>query len=141
MATGEPKGMPFSIRLSGATERMVEAEAKRTRRSKSAIVEQLTEEAARVRRFPGIGFHGDDVTRVPWVIGTGLDVWEVIEMLEDYGSVERLVRDTQLTAAHVRLALAYRSEYPDEIAEALAANRRSPEEWATLYPFVVPGVS
>jgi uncharacterized protein (DUF433 family) len=139
MDASEPKGTPFSIRLSSATERLVEAEAKRTRRSKSAIVERFTEEAARVRRFPGIGFRGDDIDRVPWVIGTGLDVWEIIEMLEDLGSTERLVRDSHLTAAHVRLAVVYRDAYPDEIAEAVAGNRRTPEEWAELFPFVQPG--
>lgn len=133
----EPKGEPFSIRLSRSTQRLVEAEAKRTRRSKSAIVESFTEEAARVRRFPGIGSRGDDVNRVAWVIGTGLDAWEVIEMLEDFGSVERLVKDSHLTAANVRLAMAYRDAYPDEIKDAIAENRRSPEEWAELYPFVV----
>ena len=139
MAVSDPKGTPFSIRLSASTELLVEAEAKRTRRSKSAVVEQFTEEAARVRRFPGIGFRGDDITRVPWVIGTGLDVWEVIEMLQDFGSAERLVRETHLTAANVRLAVAYRDEYPEEIDEAVAANRRSPEEWSALYPFVITG--
>ena len=133
----EPKGEPFSIRLSRSTQRLVEAEAKRTRRSKSAIVESLTEEAARVRRFPGIGFHGDDVDRVAWVIGTSLDVWEVVEMFEDFGSIEKLVKDSHLTPANVRLALAYREAYPDEINDAIAENRRTPEEWAELYPFVV----
>jgi uncharacterized protein (DUF433 family) len=138
MAKRERKSEPFSIRLSMATDRLVEAEAKRTRRSKEAIVESLTEEAARVRRFPGIGFHGDDARRAPWVIGTGLDVWEVVEMLEDYGSRERLVRETQLTPAHVRIAVAYRDAYPDEIDEALTANRRPVEEWRELFPFVEP---
>lgn len=137
MSTKERKSEPFSIRLSAATDRLVEAEARRTRRSKGAIVEQLTEEAARVRRFPGVGFHGDDVSRVPWVIGTGLDIWEIIEMLEDFGSEKKLVRETHLTAAGVRLAVAYRDEYPEEIAEAVAANRRPVEEWHSLYPFIV----
>lgn len=135
MTTGERKSEPFSIRLSAATDRLVEAEAKRTRRSKGAIVEALTEEAARVRRFPGIGFHGDDVARVPWVTGTGLDVWEIIELLEDLGGAEKVLRDTHLTAAQVRLA-AYAAEYSDEIAEAIDANRRPAEEWRSLYPFV-----
>lgn len=136
MATRQRKSEPFSIRLSAATDRMVEAEARRTRRSKGAIVEALAEEAARVRRFPGIGFRGDDVTREPWVLGTGLDVWEIIQMLEDFGSIERLVRETHLTAVQVRLAKAYRDEYADEIDAAIAENRRSPEEWRSLYPFV-----
>jgi hypothetical protein len=137
MATKERKSEPFSIRLSAATDRLVEAEAKRTRRSKGAIVEALTEEAARVRRFPGIGFHGDDVSRTPWVIGSGLDVWEIVEMFEDLGNAERVVRESHLTPAQVRLAMAYRDAYPDEIGDAIAQNRRPPEEWRSLYPFVV----
>jgi hypothetical protein len=57
-------------------------------------------------------------------------------MLEDYGSLERLVADTQLTERQVRLALAYRDDYPEEIAEAIDENRRSAKEWHELYPFV-----
>jgi len=136
MTTKERKSEPFSIRLSAATDRLVEAEAKRTRRSKGAVVEALAEEAARIRRFPGIGFRGDDIYRVPWVIGTGLDVWEVVEMLDDFGSLERLVRETHLTPVHVRMALAYRDAYPEEIEEAIAENRRPVQEWRSLYPFI-----
>jgi hypothetical protein len=132
----EGKGAPFSVRFTTSTDRAIEAEAQRTRRSKSAIVEALTEEAARTRRFPGIGFRGDDARRRPWVIGSGLDVWEVVQMLEDFGSRERLLSDTQLTERPLELVLAYRDHYPDEIADAIAENRRPPEEWRELYPFV-----
>ncbi len=86
------KGEPFSVRFSLPTDHVVEDEARRTRRSKSAIVEALTEEAVRTRRFPGIGFRGEDAARRPWVIGSGLDVWEIVQMLEDFGSIERLAR-------------------------------------------------
>ena len=130
------KGEPFSIRLTQSTDRLVQEEARRTRRSKSAIVELLTEEAARTRRFAGIGFRGEDARRRPWVIGSGLDVWEIVQMLEDFGSTERLVAGTQVTERQLHLALAYRESYPDEIAEAIAENRRSAEEWHELYPFV-----
>jgi uncharacterized protein (DUF433 family) len=130
------KGEPFSVRFSLPTDHLVEAEAKRTRRSKSAIVEALTEEAVRTRRFAGIGFRGEDAARRPWVIGTGLDVWEIAQMLEDYGSVESLVEQTQLSERQVRLAIAYRDSYAEEIAEAIAENSRSAEQWHELYPFV-----
>ncbi len=134
------RGQPFSIRLEEATERLVEAEARRTRRSKSAVVEALTEEAARTRRFPGIGYRGDDAGRRPWVIGSGLDVWEVIEMLEDFGSPEALVDAMPLTLAQVRLAEAYRDAYPDEISDAIAQNALPIEDIPTLYPFIqIPG--
>jgi hypothetical protein len=130
------KGAPFSVRLSAPTDRAVAAEARRTRRSKGAIVEALTEEALRTRRFPGIAFRGDDARRRPWVIGTGLDVWEIAQMLDEFDRRERLVRDTQLTERHLRLAEAYRDAYPEEVDEAIAENRRPVDEWRELYPFV-----
>jgi uncharacterized protein (DUF433 family) len=130
------KGEPFSVRFTLATDRTVHEEANRTRRSKSAVVEALTEEAVRTRRFAGLGFRGEDARRRPWVIGSGLDVWEIIQMLEDFGSAEQLVRETQLTERQVRLAAAYRDSYPEEIAEAIAQNRRTAEDWHDLYPFI-----
>lgn len=93
-------------------------------------------EAVRARRFPGIGFRGDDADRRPWVIGSGLDVWEIAQMAEDYGSVARLASDTQLNERQIALALAYAESYPDEVADAIAENRRSPDEWRELYPFI-----
>lgn len=131
-----PKGDPFSVRLSRATDQLVEAEARRTRRSKSAIVEALTEEAARTRRFPGIGFRGDDIRRRPWVIGSGLDVWEIVEIVESYNSPEEAGSELQLAPRQIALALAYRDAHPQEIGDAIAENRRPLDEFQTLYPFV-----
>jgi hypothetical protein len=124
------------VRLEEETERLIEADARRTRRSKSAVVEAFTEEAARVRRSPGIAFRGDDARRRAWVIGSGLDVWEIAQMVDEYGSTEMLVTETQLTPAQVRLALAYRSAYPAEVDEAIAENRRPLDELRTLFPFI-----
>jgi uncharacterized protein (DUF433 family) len=130
------KGQPFSVRLEERTEMLIEAEARRTRRTKSAIVEAFTEETARTRRFAGIAFRGDDARRRAWVIGTGLDVWEIIHMLEDFGSPEVLAADMPLSLSHVRLAVAYREAYPDEIDEAIADNRRPVDDVDVLFPFI-----
>ncbi|MGI8518067.1 MAG: hypothetical protein ACR2ME_06990 [Acidimicrobiia bacterium] len=130
------KGQPFSVRLSSETEKLVLAEAKRTKRSKSAVVEALTEEAARARLFPGIAFRGDDARRRAWVIGGGLDVSEIVEMLEDHGSIEKLLGASELTLAQVRLATTYRDTFPIEIDSAVAENRRSVADLRALYPFV-----
>ena len=89
-----------------------------------------------MRRFAGIGFRGKVAAKRPWVIGLGLDVWEIIQMLDDLGSIARLTGETQLTERQVRLAIAYRDSYPDETAEALAQNRRTVAEWRELYPFI-----
>jgi len=135
-APRETKSAPFSVRLSHTTDRLVEVEARRTRRSKGAIVEVFTEEAARTRRFPGVGFRGEDAARRAWVIGSGLDIWEIVQMLEEFGAVDALVADTQLSERQVRLALAYREEFPDDIDEAIADNRRPLEDLHALYPFI-----
>lgn len=130
------KGQPFSVRLDEQTERLVEAEARRTRRSKSAVVKAFTEEAARTRRFPGTAFRGDDARRRAWVIGSGLDVWEIIQMLEDFGTPAALVAETQVDLAQVRLAVAYRNAYADEVEQAIADNRRPSDELQALFPFI-----
>jgi uncharacterized protein (DUF433 family) len=130
-------GKPFSVRFSRRTDLFVEREAARTKRSKSAIVEGLAEEAATIRRFPGLAFRGDDWDRRPWAIGTGLDVWELVDMLRSYdGDVERLLADNQLDRRHVQLALAYYEEHREEIDETIADNRRPVDELKSLYPFV-----
>ena len=102
----------------------------------SAVVEAFTEETARTRRFPGIAFRGDDAHRRAWVIGTGLDVWEVVQMLEEAGAAEALTAETQVTPAQLRIALAYRDAYPEEIARLIEENRLPLSELRTLYPFV-----
>ena len=130
-----PKGQPLSIRLSREAQLVIDEERRRTGRSRSAVVEELAEEAAKTRRFPGIGFRGPEPRR-PWVIGSGLDVWEISEMLGDFGSVQKLLRQTHLTERDVRLANAYREAYPDEVEQSRAENRRSTEHLRELYPFV-----
>jgi hypothetical protein len=96
----------------------------------------MIDAAIRMGRFPGIGFRGDDFRREAWVIGTGLDVSEIVDLLERLGSVEALVADLGLTEAHMVLATRYRDAYPEEIGEALAENRRSPESWPESAPFI-----
>jgi predicted transcriptional regulator len=130
------KGDPFSVRFSKDTQFVIEEEAKRLKRSRSSIVEQLAEEASRTWRFPGIGFRGSTSARRPWVVGTGLDVWELCEILDDLGSAEAVVDAYESVEPwHCRIAEAYRRTYPDEIAQAIAENQRPLDEWETLAPY------
>lgn len=130
------KGRPFSVRFSSSTELFVEREAKRLSRSKSAVVEAFTEETARTRRFPGVAFRGDDVRRRAWVVGSGLDIWEINQMAEDFGSLEALLDGSELDERQVRLALAYRAEFAAEIDDLIAENRRPAAELEVLFPFI-----
>lgn len=128
------KSQPFSIRLSLATDLYVSAEARRTKRSKGAVVEALAEEAARMRRFPGISYRGDDARRRAWVRGTGTDVWMLIQMLREYNSIADLGVERDWPVARILVAQKYYESYPDEIDERIADNDRSVEEWMAMYP-------
>ncbi|HET6866571.1 MAG TPA: hypothetical protein VFH80_11700 [Solirubrobacteraceae bacterium] len=130
------KAAPFSMRLSDVTDQLVSEEARRTRRTKGAVVEGLAEEALRTRRFPGIAFRGSDWNRRPWVIGTALDVWEIAADSRSYDTPTEMAAATELTEPQIRLALAYYAEFAEEIDAAIAENERSLTEFQRQYPTI-----
>ncbi len=130
------KSAPFSMRLSERADALVSEEARRTRRSKGAVVEALAEEALRTRLFPGVAFRGSDWDRRPWVIGTALDVWQIIDAHRDFGSVNAMVAEGSVSKRQVRLALGYYQRFPEEIDEAIALNRRPLSELRERYPSI-----
>lgn len=137
MRSGRPrKTQPFSIRLGEAADLLVREEGRRTGRSRSAVVEELAEEAAKERLFPGIGFRGSP--RRAWVIGTGLDVWELVELDRAHGGDEQALREAHPLVAdrHLRLARGYAERFPDEVASFLEQNDRPLEQLLSLYPFL-----
>jgi uncharacterized protein (DUF433 family) len=71
------------------------------------------------------------------VIGTGLDVWEMVELYEGKGR-ERLLSEHNVSERQLELALSYYEVYPREIDEALEENAREPEEWHEISPSVIP---
>jgi uncharacterized protein (DUF433 family) len=130
------KSAPFSMRLSKRMQTLIEREAKRTGRSKGAIVEALADEALRMRLFPGIGFKGTDWDRRAWMMGTGLDVWQVVDVYNDVGSVERMVEGWSINERQIQLALDYYKMFPEEIDAAIAENRRPIEQLEEEYPSI-----
>jgi uncharacterized protein (DUF433 family) len=131
-----PKSKLFTTRLSEEVGGWLERENRRTRLPKSALLETLPEESIRTRHFPGIGFRGPEHSRRAWVIGTGLDVWELVELYEGKGK-ERLLSEHNVSERQLEVALSYYEMYPREIDEALEENARPPEEWQEISPPVI----
>jgi uncharacterized protein (DUF433 family) len=117
-------------------EALVDREARRTGRSKGAIVEALAEEALRMRLFPGVAFKGVDWERRAWVIGTAFDVWQIVDAHRDIGSVERMAEDGSANERQIQLALDYYEMFPEEIDTAIADNRRPLEQLEKEFPFI-----
>ena len=134
------KGRPFTVRLRPEVERRLEEEAERVRQPKTVMLEALADEGLRMRRFAGIGFMGPEYDRRAYLLGTGLEVWEVVELYRDYGEEEKglMLEAHPVTERQLRVALAYHREYPEEIDRHVRENARTPEEWDEIYPGLIP---
>jgi len=71
------------------------------------------------------------------LLGTGLDVWEIMDLYEGKGR-ERLLSEHNISERQLDLANSYYEVYPREIDEALEENARPPEEWHVISPAVIP---
>jgi len=127
---------PFSIRLGEQADLLVREEGHRSGRSRSVVVEELAEEAAKTRLFPGIAFR--DAPRRAWAIGSGLDVWEIVDLLRSYDGDEDSLRASHplVTERHLQLAHAYADRFPEEIEAILEEQHRPLDELRELYPFI-----
>jgi len=70
------------------------------------------------------------------VIGTALDVWQIVDAHDVLGSVERTAEGGAVNERQIRLALDYYARFPEEIDAAIAENRRSIEHLEEEFPFI-----
>ena len=138
MAANPAKTQPFSIRLGAQADLLVADEVRRSGHSRSVVVEELAEEAAKMRLFPGIAFR-EGKPRRAWAIGSGFDVFEIIEMTRSYKDNDAMLRASHplVTDRHLRLARAYGERFPQEIEAMIERNHPPFEELLELYPFIV----
>jgi uncharacterized protein (DUF433 family) len=61
--------------------------------------------------------------RRAWLVGTGYEVWQVVEVLERRGSTSTVAAETGLSEQQVRLAVEFWERYPEEIEAALTEER------------------
>lgn len=94
---------------------------------------EAAEETSRMKRHPGIGFLGDEGERRAWVMGTGLDVWELIEMYQLEGR-RTVISAHPVSERQLEAALGYYAEYPEEIDPAIEENCQPLECWRERYP-------
>ena len=70
------------------------------------------------------------------MIGTALDVWGIVAASRSYRTPSEMAAATDLTEPQIRLALAYYSEFPEEVDGAIAENERPLAELQRQYPTI-----
>src|SRR5438105_5846014 len=120
-------GKPLSIRIPERLRAAIGEIARRSQQDLSAVVNEMLEEAVRMRRIRGIVFADEFEHREAKVAGTGLGVWEIVEAYQRMGEDwERYRSDYDwLGEDQLRAALAYWRSYPEEINEM----SREKESW------------
>ena len=116
---------PTSIRLSASLYSALRSEAERTRRPLSWVITELLEIALRTQRFPGVVFLADTLGHRVCVAGTGLEIWEIIDLLEQHGSAAALSgQHPHLSLEAIHTAEAYARAYGEEVLATREMHRR-----------------
>ena len=92
--------------------------------NRNTVAERFLEEALRLVDHPGIVFRDGPAGRRPGIVGTGLDVWEVVETIRAHqGSVAEAAEYLEIPEARVRVAARYYAAFPVEIDDWIGANQ------------------
>lgn len=117
---------PMSLELPSETEEKVRRIAALEQRSFADTVRLLTEEAIKVREFPGITFvNGPTGRRATFI--NGPEVWEVLEPYLLAGKDWAVLRQSypNLDEGMLREAIRYYESYPAEIEARVALNQNA----------------
>ncbi|MEJ2186891.1 MAG: hypothetical protein P8Z36_13245 [Gemmatimonadota bacterium] len=130
------------IRVPESLQREIEREMERRGVTEwSAMVLELLEEAVRMRRAPGVIFVEGATGRRAVVAGSGLEVWEVVQMWQEVGQDYRRLRAAYdwLSEPQLRAALSYWELYGPEIEERLKREAKlTAERVQRELPFTTP---
>lgn len=128
-ATLDYMGQPLSLRLPDATVERLHSRANRAHTAPRTLAQRYVEEGLRTDEHPLIRFSDGPAGRRARVIGTGIDVWEVVEVVRDNdGDVDAAADYLELALGLVQAAVGYYGSYPDEIDEWIEANARDSQE-------------
>jgi uncharacterized protein (DUF433 family) len=100
----------------------------------AALAERYIEEGMRTDEHPGIYFRDGGSGRRPAVLGTRLDVAQVVETLrQNENSVEETADYLDISPAQVEVALRYYAAYRDEVDAWIGRSREIGERERDLW--------
>lgn len=117
-----------SFRFLPTTLERLDARAREIRETRTGLAERYVDEGLRMDEHPGIGFADGPAGRRAIVLGTGLDVWELVQSVrQNRGSMDAVARYLELPVSAVRTAVRYYAAFPTEIDELLERQSRIAE--------------
>jgi uncharacterized protein (DUF433 family) len=108
-------GRPVSFRLDAELLGDLERRAQELGISRTALVERYLREGVRTDEHPLIAFREGLGGRRPALVGTRLDVSQVVETVRTEGGVEEAAEYLAVPAAKVRAATRYYAAFKDEV--------------------------
>jgi uncharacterized protein (DUF433 family) len=120
---------PLSLRLPESTVERLGARARRHHIAPRTLAQRYVEEGLRIDEHPLVRFVDGPAGRRARLVGSGLDVWEVIEVVRDNGGDLAAAADyLELPLGLIQAAVTYYGAYADEIDDWIEANRHESEE-------------
>ncbi len=124
MAHSAAAKQPLAFRVLPRTLEHLRRRAREAGEPQNALAERYIEEGLRMDEHPLIYFRDGAAGRRPAVLGTGLDVAEVIDTVrQNDNSVEAAATYLELPVDRVEACLRYYADYGDEIDEWLDRSR------------------
>lgn len=122
-------GKPMSIRLPDTTVERLGRRAARAALPPRTLAQRYVEEGLRMDEHPLIRFADGPAGRRATLVGTGLDVWEVVAAVKDSGGdVGEAARWLERPVGLLEAAVAYYGAHREEIDAWIHANQREAAE-------------
>ncbi|MGH2944783.1 MAG: hypothetical protein ACRDPC_00625 [Solirubrobacteraceae bacterium] len=119
----------MSLRLQETTIERLGARAERVQMPPRTLAQRYVEEGLRMDEHPLVRFVEGPGGRRARLVGTGIDVWEVVAAVRDNdGDVRETADHVQLPLGLVQAAVAYYGAYRDEIDRWIERNEREAAE-------------
>jgi uncharacterized protein (DUF433 family) len=114
----------LSFRLRAETVEQLERRAREVGETQTALVERYVEEGLRLDSHPLIYFREAGAGRRPALVGTRLDVAQVVETVrQNANSVSAAADYLAITQERVQACLRYYADYQDEVDDWIARMR------------------
>lgn len=108
----------MSFRIAAPTADELDRSARLRGMSRNALADRYLAEGLRRDEFPDIAFRDGALGRRAVLIGTRLDVWQILETVRQHGNaIDEAAAYLSIPPQRVHTAVRYAAAYPDEIRD------------------------